>query len=72
MAIEKINKSKCTSCGICIDVCPMDVLRMDKKNHQVVIRYPHDCITCFNCELECPSQAIYVNLSRARLIIFPW
>lgn len=70
--IEKINKSRCIGCGICIDVCPMDVLRMDEKNHQVLIVYSNDCMTCFNCELGCPSQAIYVSPTRAKSIIFPW
>jgi NAD-dependent dihydropyrimidine dehydrogenase PreA subunit len=70
--IEKINISRCTCCGICIDVCPMDVLRMDNKNHKVKIMYPNDCITCFNCELECPSKAIYVSPTRTKSIVFPW
>ena len=27
--IEKIELEKCTSCGICDDVCPADVIHME-------------------------------------------
>ena len=54
------------------DVCPMDVLRMDEKGEKAVITYPLDCMTCFNCELECDPNAIYVSPERAKDIVLPW
>lgn len=47
--------------GNCTEVCPMDVLRMDDFLHKPVIRYPEDCMTCYNCEISCPMDAINVD-----------
>jgi NAD-dependent dihydropyrimidine dehydrogenase PreA subunit len=59
--IQEIDETKCTGCGMCVDVCAPDLLRMDQNSEKVVIRYPEDCITCFECELACPAEAIYVH-----------
>jgi NAD-dependent dihydropyrimidine dehydrogenase PreA subunit len=47
--------------GSCTEACPMDVLRMDEMMHKPVIRYPEDCMTCYNCEISCPRGAISVD-----------
>jgi NAD-dependent dihydropyrimidine dehydrogenase PreA subunit len=59
--IEKIDETKCTGCGICVDVCPTDMLRMDEKEEKAIIKYPEDCMTCYTCELKCPVGAIEVH-----------
>ena len=61
MAIERIDIDLCTGCGICVDACPMDVIRMDEKIGKAVIKYPEDCMLCLYCEFECPVNAIYVS-----------
>jgi NAD-dependent dihydropyrimidine dehydrogenase PreA subunit len=75
MAIMKVDVKACTGCGTCEKVCPMDVIRMN-QNNQPEIRYPQDCITCFNCEVDCPTQAIVVGPERqhpsAIPIVLPW
>ncbi len=58
--ITNIYEEKCTGCGICVDICPLDTLRMNDKG-KAYIAYPDDCMTCFQCEMECPSNAIYVH-----------
>ena len=70
MAIIKIDKDLCVGCGLCTEICPMDVLTME--DDQAVINYFEDCISCFTCELACPSEAIYVGPERARAIELPW
>ena len=81
--IKHIDANKCTGCGICVEICPMDVLRMHTKNGEKhrfpatsvfsrkstcdsksYIAYPEDCMTCFNCEIQCPEQAIEVDFDR--------
>jgi NAD-dependent dihydropyrimidine dehydrogenase PreA subunit len=59
--IKEIDESKCTGCGICVEVCPIDTLSMDEKRNKAVIRYPDDCMTCYTCELKCPEAAIFVH-----------
>ena len=57
--IERIDESKCTGCGICTEICSVDVLRM--VDEKAIIKYPEDCTTCFECELQCPAGAVYVH-----------
>lgn len=59
--IVKIDETKCNGCGICVDICPLDVFRMDEKGEKGIIKYSDDCMTCFECELNCPMGAIYVH-----------
>ena len=59
--IDKIGLDLCSGCGLCVDICPMDVLRMDEAMQKPVIRYPEDCMTCFSCEDICPVNCIIVG-----------
>jgi NAD-dependent dihydropyrimidine dehydrogenase PreA subunit len=71
--IENIELEKCTSCGICDDVCPADVIHMEPAPLQArldglvetrllpVIKYREHCITCFNCEIYCPEKIVDVH-----------
>lgn len=44
----KLEKPKCTDCGICINACDMDI-------HSVG---DHECISCGKCITVCPAGAI--------------
>lgn len=59
--IVRIEQGKCTGCGICEEVCPLDVIRLDGQLKKAYIRYPRDCQSCFVCELECPAGAVTVD-----------
>ncbi|MHA1378636.1 MAG: 4Fe-4S dicluster domain-containing protein [Candidatus Helarchaeota archaeon] len=59
--IESIDLKKCIGCGICINYCPTDVIRLDEKLKKAKIIYREDCMTCFNCEIYCPNKAIKVH-----------
>jgi NAD-dependent dihydropyrimidine dehydrogenase PreA subunit len=61
--ISSIDGSKCSGCGICVDICNMDVLRQNTTDSKAYIAYKEDCMTCFECHLQCPESAIYVNFS---------
>ncbi len=52
----KVNKEKCTGCGICVNACPVGAISMvDGK-----ARIDNDkCTDCGNCVQVCPLNAIY-------------
>ena len=54
-----IDQSKCTKCGTCIEVCPVQVF--EKKDDKVVVAKPGECIGCRACESQCPAEAIKVE-----------
>ena len=44
----KLDKTKCTDCGLCISACKMDVKKVGD----------HECIHCGECMSVCPTKAI--------------
>ena len=44
----KLDKNKCTDCGLCIGHCKMDVKHVGD----------HECINCGECMSVCPAKAI--------------
>ncbi len=57
--IEIISSEKCTSCSICVTVCPVNVFDIVKGAPPKIAR-KEDCQTCFMCEAWCPEDAMYV------------
>jgi len=49
-----IDKEKCTACGTCVDVCPVEALKIDGK----AVCDEETCIDCGSCVDECPEGAI--------------
>jgi NAD-dependent dihydropyrimidine dehydrogenase PreA subunit len=72
MSIERINPELCTGCGICVNSCPMDVIRMDEKSKKAIIRYAEDCMCCDACEYDCPVNAIYVSPEKYEPLMVSW
>lgn len=44
----KLDKTKCTDCGLCVNHCKMDIKHVGD----------HECIECGACISVCPTQAI--------------
>jgi len=61
MAIERIDSDICNGCGVCVNSCWLDVIRMDEVTNKAVIKYPGECMACAVCEMDCPQKAIYVG-----------
>ena len=72
MGVRRIDYDLCTGCGLCIDNCPMDVIRMDEEIKRPFIKYLRDCQSCFLCAKDCPADAITVTYHRERRIPLPW
>jgi NAD-dependent dihydropyrimidine dehydrogenase PreA subunit len=56
----EIDRKHCDGCGICVEICPLDCLRMDEKE-KVFMKYD-ECWYCGSCTLECPQDAIILRL----------
>lgn len=72
MGIENIDLKLCNGCGICIDSCPMDVIRFDENNQKAYIAYGLDCGVCFLCSDDCPTNAIKITPLSPRKLILPY
>jgi ferredoxin len=54
--LYKIVKDKCSSCGLCADVCPVEAI----SQFGPYIIDSLVCIECGQCVHDCPSLAIEI------------
>lgn len=52
-----IDKERCTGCGVCVKVCPQQILELDPKEKVGVIDELR-CMGCYGCEDECKFEAV--------------
>lgn len=55
----QLDENKCTGCGMCLDVCPHGVFRINSK--RVSIKNRDACMECGACSQNCPANAISVE-----------
>ena len=48
--------ARCTRCGLCVSICPMDNLTLDHAG----ITHRHNCTMCYRCINRCPHKAITI------------
>ena len=46
---------KCTTCGKCIESCPVEAINKGEKKYVIDAE---KCVDCGACAGECPSEAI--------------
>jgi len=56
-----IDEEKCNKCGLCVDVCPVDVYYGSGEKEVPAVSYGVDCFFCGSCILECPTDAITLH-----------
>lgn len=54
-----LDEEKCTGCGMCLEVCPHRVLRMNRTHVEIENR--DACMECGACSRNCPFEAISVQ-----------
>jgi NAD-dependent dihydropyrimidine dehydrogenase PreA subunit len=55
----QVNARICNGCGICLLVCPQEVLEINEKKAEIIDM--DGCIECGACALNCPVKAIKVQ-----------
>ncbi|MGE0087234.1 MAG: EFR1 family ferrodoxin [Desulfococcaceae bacterium] len=58
MPQKAVDEKRCTKCGICAEVCPVQTITLSP-----LPAFGNDCICCFNCVRECPESAISADLA---------
>jgi len=58
----EIEREKCNGCGRCIEVCPQNILEIEKIGRR---RFAHCideeiCIACSECSKVCPKHAVRI------------
>ena len=65
--IALLLADQCTSCQRCVEVCPRNVFDA-VENAPPLIARAEDCQTCFQCELYCRADAIYIEPTVDRIV----
>lgn len=53
----KVDRSKCTRCGLCAKICPVADIN-GGKGKIPTWKHNGNCLTCFSCYHHCPTRAI--------------
>ncbi len=56
-----VYMTRCDGCGHCVDICPSDIMHIDKTIRRAVNIEPNFCWECYSCVKACPQQAIDVR-----------
>lgn len=54
-----LNSEKCIGCGMCLEVCPHHVFKMEAG--KALIQNRDGCMECGACARNCPAAAITVR-----------
>ncbi len=61
------NKAKCRDCNRCVRVCPVNAIKIENGQAQVI---PELCIDCGTCVVECPQHAKTYNHDLEKVLDF--
>jgi ferredoxin len=53
--VSKIDHELCTACGVCVERCPMEAVRLNGDAAEII---DGRCIGCGVCIPTCPGEAI--------------
>ncbi|MBN1546155.1 MAG: 4Fe-4S binding protein [Syntrophaceae bacterium] len=53
--IRDTDAAECTGCGLCVDICPVNAIRME---NDFPVVDPDWCIGCGVCAVPCPTSAV--------------
>ena len=53
-----VYMTRCDGCGHCVDICPSDIMHIDKTYRRAYNIEPSMCWECYSCVKACPQNAI--------------
>ncbi len=53
-----IYVASCDGCGQCVDICPSDILHIDRTMRRAYNVEPDYCWECYSCVKACPQNAV--------------
>jgi adenylylsulfate reductase subunit B len=56
-----VYMTECDGCGYCVDICPSDIMHIDKTYRRAYNIEPNFCWECYSCVKACPQNAIDVR-----------
>ncbi|SNT01026.1 2-oxoglutarate ferredoxin oxidoreductase subunit delta [Anaerovirgula multivorans] len=65
--VVTFDENRCKGCELCITVCPVKIVKMNKDRINVKGYYPatvekmEKCIACGNCATICPDIVITIE-----------
>lgn len=59
---------RCTAAADCVQVCPCDILQMQKGARQVAVARGDQCIQCGVCIVQCPKDALRFRYDDGRVV----
>ena len=68
----QLNTQKCVGCGMCLEVCPHEVLCL--RDNRIFLADHDSCMECGACAMNCPADAITLSpgVGCAAAIIAGW
>ena len=58
IGVVTLDREKCTGCGNCRDVCPVEVYAGLDEDHKTTLRDRDACFACGACVKQCPESAL--------------
>ncbi len=53
-----LDAERCTGCGNCVAICPMDLWRMRGGRAELAEGYREVCVECGSCFIACEAGAV--------------
>jgi len=65
-----IDPALCTGCGICAEICPVQVFRYNKaKQERPEVKFKRECWHCNACVLDCPAKALRLDVPLPYMLV---